>query len=200
MSDVRCPRCGGTCPPDAVFCGAFGSPLPAHQPNASAESPAAIEVQPPAAIQAPPPNPYQPQPNAASPPPGAYEPPPGSYPPPPGAYAPPPSGYAPPPGGNPPPPGAYPPLVPGAKVVGDLTKWAIGLGIASFFCCGPFSAIPGIFLAKKDMYEIAAGRAPNRDEGWAKGAFYLNIVALCLTTFGICVSWGFWGCAGMRRF
>ena len=197
MSDVRCPRCGGTCPPDAVFCGACGSPLPAHQPNASAESPAAIEVRPPAAIQAPPPNPYQPQPNAASPPPGAYEPPPGSYPPPPGAYAPPPSGYAPPPGGNPPPPGAYPPLVPGAKVVGDLTKWAIGLGIASFFCCGPFSAIPGIFLAKKDMDEIAAGRAPNRDEGWAKGAFYLNIVALCLSVLGICLFWGF---AGMRHF
>ena len=190
MSDVRCPQCGGTCPPDAVFCGACGALLPAHQPNASAESPAAIEVQPPAAIQVPPPNPYQPPPNAASPPPG-------SYPPPPGAYAPPPSGYAPPPGGNPPPPGAYPPLVPGAKVVGDLTKWAIGLGIASFFCCGPFSAIPGIFLAKKDMDEIAAGRAPNRDEGWAKGAFYLNIVALCLSVLGICLFWGF---AGMRHF
>jgi hypothetical protein len=82
-------------------------------------------------------------------------------------------------------------------VVGDSTKWAIGLGIVSFFCCGPFSAIPGIFLAKKDMDEIAGGRAPNRDEGWAKGAFYLNIVALVLSVLGICL---FFGLTGMRRF
>lgn len=188
MNDVICPRCGGTCPPNAAFCGACGAPLPAQHSNASAESPSAIEVQPPAAIQPPPPNPYVPPPNP---------PPPNPYPPPPGAYSPPPGAYAPPAGGAPPPPGAYPPPIPGIRIVGDNTKWAIGLGIASFFCCGPFSAVPGIFLAKKDMDEIAGGRAPNRDEGWAKGAFYLNIIGLVLSILGICL---FFGLAGMRRF
>jgi hypothetical protein len=82
-------------------------------------------------------------------------------------------------------------------VVGNNTKWAVGLGIVSVFCCGPFSAIPGIFLAKKDMDEIAAGRAPYLDEGWAKGAYYLNIIALVLSIVGICL---FWGMGGLRRF
>jgi len=183
MNDVRCPQCGGTCPPNSAFCGSCGAPLPAQQSDAPAESSSKLEVQPPAEFHASPPDPNPPPPNA--------------FPPPPPAYAPLPGGYAPPPGGTPPPPGAFPPLVPGIKVVGDNTKWAIGLGIAGFLCCGPFSTVPGIFLAKKDMDEIAAGRAPNRDEGWAKGAFYLNIIALCLSVIGMCLFWGF---AGMRHF
>jgi hypothetical protein len=78
---------------------------------------------------------------------------------------------------------------------GNNTKWAVGLGIAGIFCCGPFTAIPGIFLAKKDMDDIAAGRA-QWNEGWAKGAFYLNIIALGLFILGICL---FWGRLGMLR-
>ncbi len=88
-------------------------------------------------------------------------------------------------------------MVPGAKVAGDNTKWAVGLGIAALFCCGPFTAIPGIFLAKKDMDEIAAGRAPHLDEGWAKGAFYLNIITLVLSVLGFCL---FWGMGGLHHF
>ena len=110
---------------------------------------------------------------------------------------PPPNAYPPPPGANPPPTSVYPQLVPGAKVAGDNTKWAVGLGIAALFCCGPLTGVPGIFLAKKDMDEIAAGRAPHLDEGWAKGAFYLNIIALSLFVLGICL---FSGLAGLRRF
>jgi hypothetical protein len=90
-----------------------------------------------------------------------------------------------------------PPGNPGLKIAGDNTKWAIGLGVAALFCCGPLTGIPGIFLAKKDMDEIAAGRAPHLDEGWAKGAFYLNIIGLILFVLGICL---FWGGAGLRRF
>src|SRR5208283_2997864 len=96
----------------------------------------------------------------------------------------------PPPGSYPPPPGAYPPGYPGAKVTGNNTKWALGLGIAALFCCGPFTAVPGIFLAKKDMDEFAAGRAPYLNDGLAKGAFYLNIIALGLSILGICLFWG----------
>jgi len=176
MNDVFCPRCGVKNPGASAFCGACGAPL-VPQPSTPAES--ALATAPPTAIQVPPPppNPYPPPPNAYAPPP------PGAYPPPPGAY--------------PPPAGVYPPGYPAAKVVGDNTKWAVGLGIAALFCCGPFTGIPGIFLAKKDMDEIAAGRAPHLDDGWAKGAFYLNIIALGLFVLGICL---FWGGAGLRRF
>jgi hypothetical protein len=82
-------------------------------------------------------------------------------------------------------------------VVSDNTKWALGLAIAALFCCGPITGVPGLFLAKKDMDEIAAGRAPHLDEGWAKAAYYLNIVALALFVFGLCV---FFGMGGLRRF
>jgi hypothetical protein len=75
-------------------------------------------------------------------------------------------------------------------VVGQNTKWAIGLGIAALFCCGPFTSIPGFFLAKKDMDEFAAGRAPQLDVSWSRVAYYLNIVALILFVAGACLFWG----------
>jgi hypothetical protein len=81
-------------------------------------------------------------------------------------------------------------VVPGAKVAGDNTKWAIGLGIAALFCCGPFTAVPGFFLAKKDMDAFASGQAPYLDVSLAKVAYYLNIIALVLFVFGICVFFG----------
>jgi hypothetical protein len=81
-------------------------------------------------------------------------------------------------------------------VLGNNTKWALGLGIASVFCCGPVTGVIGIFLAKKDMDEIAAGRAPQLDESMAKVAFYLNIIASALAVVGLCL---FWGMAAMRR-
>ena len=194
MSDVRCTHCGVTNESSAAFCGSCGTPLPAQLP------------QPPAApANQPPPQPWQP-PAPGQPPPGAYPaPPPGAYPPPPGAYppaggyaAPPPGSVPAPPGVYPQPPGAYPPgaYPPGVQVTGQNTKWALGLGIAALFCCGPFTAIPGIFLAKKDMDEFASGRAPQLNEGSAKGAFYLNIVALILSVIGWLFVWGRGGLHG----
>jgi hypothetical protein len=110
----------------------------------------------------------------------------------------PPAGWPPPAPVPPPPPAGYAPVPPAAgyppgyvpKILGNNTKWAIGLGIAAFFCCGPLTSIPGIFLAKKDMDEIAAGRAPQLNDGWARGAFYLNLVALVLAVVGFCVWFG----------
>ncbi len=95
---------------------------------------------------------------------------------------------------------AYPAPPVGAKVMGDNTKWALGLAVASLFCCGPITGIIGVFLAKKDMDEIAAGRAPQLDEGWAKAAFYLNIGALVLFVIGLCFYWFFGAMFGLRRF
>jgi hypothetical protein len=106
-------------------------------------------------------------------------------------FQPPPAGYP------PPPPGVYPLPYPAVQIVGNNTKWAIGLGIAGLFCCGPFTAVPGIFLAKKDMDEFASGQAPHLNEGWAKGAFYLNIAAVAFFVLSLC-AW--WGLGGLRRF
>jgi hypothetical protein len=115
---------------------------------------------------------------------------------PPATFAPPPPGAIPaPPGVYPPPPGVYPPIGPGA-ITGQNTKWAIGLGIAALFCCGPFTAIPGLFLAKNDMDAFASGRAPHLNESTAKLAFYLNIAALILSVIGILFFWG----RGFRAF
>lgn len=168
MSTVICTKCGVTNPDNAAFCANCGASL-AVQPAAPAEP----AFQPVVTQQ---PGTNQPPPPSGAPPSGAYG-------------APPPSGY-------PPPAGAYPPAYPASKPMGDNTKWALGLGIAAFFCCGPFTAVPGIFLAKKDMDAIASGQAPHLNDGWAKATFYLNIVALGLFVLSVCV---FWGRLGMLR-
>jgi hypothetical protein len=80
--------------------------------------------------------------------------------------------------------------------MGNNTKWALGLGVAALFCCGPFTGVVGTFMAKKDMDEIAAGRAPQLDESMAKVAFYLNIIGLALFVVGICL---YMGLAGLRH-
>jgi hypothetical protein len=74
--------------------------------------------------------------------------------------------------------------------MGDKTKWALGLGVASVFCCGPFTGIPGVILAKQDMDAAATGHAPQLDESWAKVAFYINIAAIVLSVVGLCLFWG----------
>lgn len=168
MNGISCPRCGAANPPNAAFCGTCGTPLAQPQPPASPEPPQSPGWQPPAANQ---------------PPAGGY-PPPGT---------PPPVGYP----GSPQGGYGFPPQYPGQKVTGDNTKWALGLGIASVLCCGPFTAVPGIFMAKKDMDEIASGRAPHLNEGMAKGAYYLNIAGIVLFVVGLCF---WWGMGGMRRF
>lgn len=182
MTTVICPRCGAANEPPGTFCGVCGAPLNA-QPPAPEQGAQPPSFLPPAQVPPPPPQP------------GAYVPPPQ------GTFQPPPGGYqAPPPGAIPASAGMYPPgYVP--KVMGNNTKWAVGLGIASFFCCGPLTAIPGIFLAKKDMDDCAAGRAPMLNDGWAKAAFYINIISLCLFVLGICVYFGLLGgMTGLRHF
>ena len=76
------------------------------------------------------------------------------------------------------------------KVLGQNTKLALGLGVASVFCCGPFTGVFGMITAKKDMDAIASGQAPMLDEKWAQWAYYLNIAGLVLFVAGICLYWG----------
>jgi len=161
MNEVICPRCGAAIPEGSAFCQTCGTPLAAQPPAAPAGGSPPDQ---PAATQPPPPVAFPTPPSNAYPPP------------PPVAIA--------------APPGVYPPGFPAVQVAGNNTKWAIGLGIASLFCCGPFAAVPGIFLAKKDMDDIAAGRAPLLNDGWAKGAFYLNIASLGISILFICLFWG----------
>jgi hypothetical protein len=171
MNSISCPHCGGVNPPTSAFCGTCGASL----------------AQPPAAEQPPIP-PYPEAPPPPPPPPANLQPP---YTPPP--YTPPP----PPPSGGFPPPGAYPPAYAVGKILGDKTKWALGLGAASIFCCGPFTGVVGLILAKQDMDDIATGRSPHLDETWAKAAFYINLAALILSVLGMCA---FFGMHGLRRF
>ena len=171
MSNVFCSKCGAANEPIAAFCAACGNPLAAQPPAQPAAAPPPA-WQPPAA--APPPPQWQPPTNIQPPPPGFL--PPGAFPAPPGAYPPP--GY------------------PYQKITGSNTKWALGLGVVSLFCCGPFTAVPGIIMAKKDMDDIAAGRAPHLDEGRAKNAYYFNIIALVLSV--IALIW--WWSNGAPRF
>ena len=170
MSNVVCSKCGAANEPAAAFCAACGNPL-AGQPPAPPTGAPPPAWQPPAAV---PPPAWQPPTNMQPPPPG-FPPSPGF--PPPGAFPPPPGGYPPPPG------------YPYQKITGSNTKWALGLGVVSLCCCGPFTAVPGIIMAKKDMDDIAAGRAPHLDEGWAKNAYYFNIIALVLSVIGMIWWW-----------
>jgi hypothetical protein len=50
--------------------------------------------------------------------------------------------------------------------------------------CGPFTAIPALFLAKKEMDSIQQGRMSPATLGQAKAAFWVSIVALILTLGG----------------
>jgi zinc-ribbon domain len=173
MSSVFCPRCGAANEPTAAFCAACGNPMAAQSPAPPATAPPPTAGPPPSA---PPPPVWQPPANIQQAPPGF--PPPSAYPPPPGAYPPPLPGY------------------PYQKITGNNTKWAIGLAVVSLFCCGPFTAVPGIIMAKKDMDDIAAGRAPHLDESWAKNAYYFNIIALVLSVIGL-IWW--WSVGGLRN-
>jgi len=156
----------------SVFCPRCGA---ANEPTAAfcAACGNPMAAQTPAPPVAAPPSAWQPPTNFQQAPPGF---------PPPGAY--------------PPPPGAFPPGYPYQKITGSNTKWAIGLGVVSLFCCGPFTAVPGMIMAKKDMDEIAAGRAPQLDEGWAKGAYYFNIISLVLSVIAL-IWW--WSVGGLRN-
>jgi len=171
MNSVICPKCGALVEPNVAFCGSCGTPVAAQPPAGGQTAAGGASGQPPSTTPA---QPVAYQPLA----PTSYPPPAGGYPLQPG--------------------GVYPPPVPGAKMLGQNTKWAIGLGIAALFCCGPFTGVPGFIMAKKDMDAFASGQAPYLDESAAKLAFYLNIVALGLFVLGICLFWGRLGL--LRRF
>jgi hypothetical protein len=86
----------------------------------------------------------------------------------------------------PPPPPLYPVTQPAKSNRGLI---AMICAILGFVACGPFSSVPGIFLAKAEMDAIREGRAPQSGENLAKWAFYLSIAATALSVLGICFYW-----------
>jgi hypothetical protein len=187
MSDIACPRCGVANPGESAFCRSCGTPFPASGPGPAAAGTAPPGWQRPAGNPGPPPG-WQPAAgNAPGPPAGAYPPTPqGAYPPPPSGYPPPPQGY--------PPPGGYPGSASAGKSMGNNSKIAFGLAAISLVggfilpllgYISPFLAGCGAYMAKKEMDDIAAGRAPQLDPGWAKGAYYTNLVLVGLAILGL---------------
>ena len=53
---------------------------------------------------------------------------------------------------------------------------ALVLGIASVFCCGPFTGIPAAIIGKMEMDAIKQGRSPEANMGMAKAGFWIGIV------------------------
>ena len=85
----------------------------------------------------------------------------------------------------PPPPPTYP--LPPAK--SNRAMIAMICAVLGFFPCGPFTSVPGIWLAKQEMDAIRDGRAPKSGETTAQWAFYLSIASTALSAFTICVYW-----------
>ncbi len=86
----------------------------------------------------------------------------------------------------PPPPPTYP-LQPPAK--SNRAMIAMICAVLGFVACGPFTGVPGIWLAKQEMDAIREGRAPQSGENTAKWAFYLSIAATVISALMICVYW-----------
>ena len=138
MSDVKCPRCGGTNESNAAFCGTCGTPLSLLGPSLRSRDSTRL------------------WPRRRNQPRQGHRPPVHT-----GCYA--------------PPAGRDSCAARGlsaaarrlsahgprretcALVMGQNTKWAIGLGIAALFCCGPFTAIPGLFLPKRTWMNLPPG-------------------------------------------
>jgi hypothetical protein len=95
----------------------------------------------------------------------------------------PPSAYMPPP---PPPPPNY-----GGQMNNQSGKassaaiWALVLGIASWFLCGLFAAIPAWIIGKKEMNAIDAGQSPQAGRSMAQVGMWLGIVQVILGVLAI---------------
>ena len=85
------------------------------------------------------------------------------------------------PSSSPPPPpanyiGPNPQPVPPPSASNSKAVIALVLGIASVFCCGPFTGIPAAIVGKMEMDAIKQGRSPQSNMGMAKAGFWIGIV------------------------
>ena len=58
---------------------------------------------------------------------------------------------------------------------------ALVLGIASVFCCGFLSGIPGAIIGKMEMDAVKQGRSPESNMGMAKAGFWISIAGSVLS-------------------
>ena len=57
----------------------------------------------------------------------------------------------------------------------------LGMGIASWFCCGLFVGIPAWVMGKGDLAKIAAGRMDPQGEGNTKAGMILGMLCTLVT-------------------
>lgn len=74
---------------------------------------------------------------------------------------------------------------------------ALVLGVIGFLMCGPFTSIPGIFLAKADLDAMKRGQLPPNNLQMAQIAYWLNIAISVLWVLGICAFFAFFGGLGI---
>jgi hypothetical protein len=59
------------------------------------------------------------------------------------------------------------------------------LAILGVFCCGAFTSVPAIFLAKSDLDAINRGALPPTNKTMAQVAFWIGIVWTVLWVLGV---------------
>ncbi|MEZ5398192.1 MAG: hypothetical protein R2729_00900 [Bryobacteraceae bacterium] len=69
----------------------------------------------------------------------------------------------------------------------DKSVIALILGILSLVACGPFSAVPGMIIAKGEMNAIQQGRSPAHNMNKAKWGWYLSIAGLVISVLFTCL-------------
>jgi len=70
---------------------------------------------------------------------------------------------------------------------------ALVLGVLGFIMCGPFTTVPGIFLAKADLDAMKRGQLPPTNLQLAQIAYWMNIAISVLWLLGICAFFAFFG-------
>jgi len=70
---------------------------------------------------------------------------------------------------------------------------ALVLGVLGFIMCGPFTTVPGIFLAKADLDAMKRGQLPPTNLQLAQIAYWMNIAISVLWLLAICAFFAFFG-------
>lgn len=101
-------------------------------------------------------------------------------------------------GGQPPYGGGQPPYgggqYPGGQFPGgpqypksNKAVVALVLVLVGFFCCGPFTSVPAIFVAKSELDAIKAGQADPSNTTLAQVGFWGGIALTALAIIGVLI-------------
>jgi hypothetical protein len=87
-----------------------------------------------------------------------------------------------------PPPGYVPPAQPANQGKAVI---ALILAIVGFLACGPFTAVPAIFMAKSDLDAMKRGALPATNQTMAQVAFWMGIAVTVLWVLVFCGAFSF---------